>query len=110
MSATTADHLQSDSVRRALDYYFNPAPETSPGLEDMQLVVARDDLPAQAADEQAAWLLRCASSTAYEAAQNARDRTRDQILMVMHLVNLARAMCDHSHNRTKREEEAQLPG
>ena len=106
MSATTAEHLQSDSVRRALDYYFNPAPETSPELEDMQLVVARADLPPHAADEQAAWLLRCASSTAYEAAQNARDKTRDQILMVMHLVNLARAMCDHSQNRSKKIEES----
>ncbi len=109
MSATTADHLQSDSVRRALDYYFNPAPEVAPGLEDMQLVVARDDLSPHAADKQASWLLRCASATAYEAAQNARDKTRDQILMVMHLVNLARAMCDHSQNHGKKDEQKPMP-
>lgn len=112
MNATTSSHLDSDSARRALDYYFNPSPDESPGLEDMQLVVARDDLPPETAGEQAAWLLRCASATAYEAAQRARDKTQDQMLMAMHLINLARAMLDRSQGRgqTRKDEETGVPG
>ncbi len=105
MSASTSSHLDSDSSRRALDYYFNPAPENAPGLEDMQLVVARDDLSPQAAAEQAAWLLRCASGTAYQAAQIARDKAQDQMLVSMHLINLARAMIDRSHSRMPKDED-----
>lgn len=105
MTASTSSHLHSDSVQRALDHYFNPAPEYSPGLEDMQLVVARDDLSPQAAAEQAAWLLRCASATAYEAAQRVRDKAQDQMLVSMHLINLARAMLDRSHGQAKKDEE-----
>ncbi|OLS62871.1 hypothetical protein [Pseudomonas putida] len=105
MTASTSSHLHSDSVQRALDHYFNPAPEHSPGLKDMQLVVARDDLSPQAAAEQAIWLLRCASSTAYEAAQHLRDKTQDQVLVSMHLINLARAMLDRSHSQVRKDEE-----
>jgi hypothetical protein len=109
MSETTASHLESDSARRALDYYFNPTPDTSAVLEDMQLVVARDDLPPEAAAEHAAWLLRCASSTAYEAAQRVRDKAQDQMLMTMHLINLARAMLERSQAQA-RKEEMSVPG
>lgn len=105
MTACTSAHLHGDSVQRALDHYFNPAPEHTPGLEDMQLVVARDDVSPQAAAEQAASLLRCASATAYDAAQRARDKLQDQMLVSMHLINLARAMLERSQDQARKDED-----
>ncbi|MEE1923971.1 DUF3077 domain-containing protein [Pseudomonas sp. 148P] len=107
MSNSSFSQLDSDAARRAMDYYFNPAPEHSPAGEDMQLVVARHDLTAETAAAQAEWLLRCASSSAWEAAQRMRDKGQDQMLMVMHLLNLGRAMLDHSQRlAAKREGES----
>jgi len=107
MSNSSFSQLDSDAARRAMDYYFNPAPEHTPEGEDMQLVVARQDLTAETAAAQADRLLRCASCNAWEAAQRMRDKSQDQMLTVMHLLNMGRAMLEHSQRlAAKREEEA----
>ncbi|MDU9393993.1 hypothetical protein [Pseudomonas sp. zfem002] len=108
MSAPTFSQLDNDAARRALDYYFNPAPEASPVQQDMQLVVARPGLSAEAAFEQATWLLRHASCTAWEGAQQLRDKAQDQALLIMHLINLARALIEHSQGQTASEPEDPL--
>ncbi len=109
MSAPSFDQLDNDAARRALDYYFNPEPQPAPDLSDMQLVVARQDLSPAAAGEQAVWLLRCASSSACDAAHRLNDKARDQMLTVMHLVNLARALVQHSIEETSPGMESEAP-
>ncbi len=56
--------------------------------------VSTEDALAQAAD-----LLRCATTTAYEAAENLRGTQRHQAMSVVHLVEMAQAMVDGLLNR-----------
>ncbi|WP_110972120.1 DUF6124 family protein [Pseudomonas huaxiensis] len=111
MSAPSLTYLDSEAARRALDFYLNPEPQPATELNDMQLVVARHDLSPEAASEQATWLLRCASTSASDAAPRLQGKAREQMLTVMHLVNLARTMLEHSLSQAARNEEceAQAP-
>ncbi|MDR0281354.1 MAG: hypothetical protein LBJ37_26115 [Paucimonas sp.] len=110
MSKPSFDQLDNDAARRALDYYLNPEPESASGGEDMQLVVARHDLTAEIAAQQADWLLRSASSSAWEAAQRMRDKAQDQMLTVMHLLNMGRAMLEHSQRLAAKHDQESVPG
>jgi len=110
MSAPTFSQLDSDAARRALDYYFNPAPEASPVRQDMQLLIARHDLSPDIAVEQAPWLLRYASGTAWESAQQLRDKAQDQMLLIMHLINMALALLEHSQKHAIRDEDSPEEG
>ncbi|WP_175650729.1 DUF6124 family protein [Pseudomonas sp. Marseille-P9899] len=107
MSAPSLTYLDSEAARRAIDFYLNPEPQPATGVSDMQLVVARHDLSQEDAGEQATWLLRCASSSASDAALRLQGKAREQMLTVMHLVNLARAMVEHSLSQTARNEECE---
>lgn len=59
-----------------------------------RLFAVRPDISAEDALTHASELLRCATSTAYEAADNLRGAQRDHAMSVMHLVEMAQAMVD----------------
>lgn len=54
----------------------------------------RTDISAEDALAHTADLLRCATTTAYEAADSLRGAQRDHAMSVMHLVEMAQAMVD----------------
>lgn len=60
--------------------------------------ISPEDVLAQTSD-----LLRCATSTAYEAADNLRGSQRDHAMSVMHLVEMAQAMVDGLLDRKQAE-------
>ena len=53
MTTPPFSELDSEAARRALDYYLNPTPAVANASDD-SLVIARQDLSAQAAAEHAA--------------------------------------------------------
>lgn len=59
-----------------------------------RLFSMRPDISAEDALSHASELLRCATSTAYEAADNLYGAQRDHAMSVMHLVEMAQAMVD----------------
>lgn len=95
MTTPPFNELDSEAARRALDYYLNPVPAVAGASQDT-LVIARQDLTAQAAAEHAADLLRCAAASACEAADNLKGSQRDLAFSVMHMINMARALLNRS--------------
>ena len=86
--------LDSEAARRALDYYLNPpAPRTEP---DQLLWAARDNVSAEQATEHAMSLLRCAATTAFESGSNVQGSSRELLFALMHMVNMARALLEHT--------------
>lgn len=63
----------------------------------------RTDISQEDALSHTADLLRCATSTAYEAADNLHGAQRDHAMSVMHLVEMAQAMVDGLLDRTQAE-------
>ncbi|WP_409279537.1 DUF6124 family protein [Pseudomonas defluvii] len=84
----------SDAARRALDYYLNP-PQRAAEME-APFFVPRPDLGRLKASEHACSLLRCASATAYEMADDFKGTRRDMALSVVHIINMALALVEHS--------------
>ncbi|NER66607.1 DUF3077 domain-containing protein [Pseudomonas sp. MAFF212427] len=112
MTTPPFSELDSEAARRALDYYLNPTPAVANASDD-SLVIARQDLSAQAAAEHAADLLRCAAATADESAGNLKGSQRDLALSVMHMINMARALLNRSlaeYNKLNEAAQAKAPG
>jgi len=111
MTTPPFNELDSEAARRALDYYLNPTP-TIPNASEDSLVIARQDLSAQAAAEHAADLLRCAAASAFEAADNLKGSQRDLAFSVMHMINMARALLNRSvaeYNKINEVAQAKAP-
>ena len=88
------DMRSSGAAQRALDYYLKEemcasAPNDSffsikPGVSPEEALVHASDL------------LRSAAATAFKAAENLQGASRDLAFSVVHMVDMARAMVDHS--------------
>ncbi|MBA1189300.1 DUF3077 domain-containing protein [Pseudomonas entomophila] len=85
--------LDSEAARRALDFYLNPpAAKVDPHAS---LWTLRPDITSEHAQEQAMTLLRCAATTAGESAGVQQGSSRELLLALMHMINMARALLDH---------------
>ncbi len=82
------------AAQRALDYYLKPAvsePETDERFFNVKGHLSGEEALVHASD-----LLRCAAATAFKAAENLQGTNRDLAFSVVHMVDMARAMVDHS--------------
>ncbi|MCF4997007.1 DUF3077 domain-containing protein [Pseudomonas syringae] len=84
----------SAAAQRALDYYLKPA-VSEPEIEDRFFGVNRD-VSNEEALVHASDLLRCAAATALKAADGLQGSSRDLAFSVIHMVDMARVMVDHS--------------
>lgn len=84
----------SDAARRALDYYLNP-PSRAVEME-ASFFVPHPDLGRLKASEHAFSLLRSASVIACEMADDLNGTRRDKALSVVHIINLALTLVEHS--------------
>lgn len=66
----------------------------SAALATNRFFTIHPDISAEDVLSRTADLLRCATSTAYEAADNLRGAQRDHAMSVMHLVEMAQTMVD----------------
>ncbi|VEF11769.1 Uncharacterised protein [Pseudomonas fluorescens] len=82
------------AAQRALDYYLKPA-VSEPDTEERFFNVKRH-LSGEEALVHASDLLRCAAATAFKSAENLQGASRDLAFSVVHMVDMARAMVDHS--------------
>ena len=73
---------------RAASHYLQPASPPS--------FTAHQDLSFEDALAQICDLLRCAAATAFKAAEKLQGASRDLAFSVVHMVDMARAMVDHS--------------
>lgn len=87
--------LDSEASRRALDYYLNPNP-TRPS-EHNKIWTLHEGVGNEQAQEHAITLLRCAAATAHETAIHQEGSTRELILTLMHMMDMARALLEHKH-------------
>ncbi|KJK08385.1 hypothetical protein UB47_07920 [Pseudomonas sp. 5] len=90
----------SDAARRALDFYLNPTPPAD--AVKACWLVPREGLNEAQATEHATELLRCAAATAHEAANGLQGMHRDLALTVMHMINMARTMLEHTPSALQR--------
>ena len=100
-SLTLQDAEQCDSqlldraaVRRALDYYLHDHKPARP--ISTAIFAIPDSVNSEAALAQASDLLRCAGACANEAGNGLSGLSRDLVLSVMHLVELAKGYVDKS--------------
>lgn len=86
--------LDSEAARRALDFYLNPpSGRVDP---DESIWILRKDVTREQAAVQAMSLLRCAATTACESANTQSGPCRELLFALMHMVNMARALLEHS--------------
>ena len=86
--------LDRAAAERALDFYLlDPKP---PRHVDQATYVIPDSVNLEAALAQASDLLRCAGACANEAENGLSGPSRDLVLSVMHLVELAKGYVDKS--------------
>ncbi|MBV4457722.1 MULTISPECIES: DUF6124 family protein [Pseudomonas] len=84
----------SAAAQRALDYYLKPT-VSEPDTEDRFFGVNRN-LSSEESLVHASDLLRCAAATAIKATDGLQGVSRDLAFSVVHMVDMARAMVDHS--------------
>ncbi|MDI2143139.1 MULTISPECIES: DUF6124 family protein [unclassified Pseudomonas] len=82
------------AAQRALDYYLKPA-VSEPEVEERFFGV-NNNLSGEESLVHASDLLRCAAATAFKAADGLQGVSRDLAFSVVHMVDMARAMVDHS--------------
>ena len=82
------------AAQRALDYYLKPA-VSEPDVEERFFGV-NSNLSGEESLVHASDLLRCAAATAFKAADGLQGVSRDLAFSVVHMVDMARAMVDHS--------------
>ncbi|WP_085648257.1 MULTISPECIES: DUF6124 family protein [Pseudomonas] len=82
------------AAQRALDYYLKPA-VSEPDAEERFFGV-NSNLSGEESLVHASDLLRCAAATAFKAADGLQGVNRDLAFSVVHMVDMARAMVDHS--------------
>ena len=82
------------AAQRALDYYLKPA-VSEPDAEERFFGV-NSNLSGEESLVHASDLLRCAAATAFKAADGLQGVSRDLAFSVVHMVDMARAMVDHS--------------
>ena len=84
----------SAAAQRALDYYLKPA--VSEPEVDERFFGVNSNLSGEESLVHASDLLRCAAATAFKAADGLQGVNRDLAFSVVHMVDMARAMVDHS--------------
>ena len=94
IDTTFTSPLDSAAAQRALDYYLKPA--VSEGVAEPRLFDVNRNINGEEALVHALDLLRCAAATACKAAENLQGASRDLAFSVVHMVDMARAMVDHS--------------
>ncbi|ABA75399.1 MULTISPECIES: DUF6124 family protein [Pseudomonas] len=82
------------AAQRALDYYLKPA--VSEPEVDERFFGVNSNLSGEESLVHASDLLRCAAATAFKAADSLQGVNRDLAFSVVHMVDMARAMVDHS--------------
>ncbi|MCU0073513.1 DUF3077 domain-containing protein [Pseudomonas koreensis] len=82
------------AAQRALDYYLKPA--VSEPEVDERFFGVNNNLSGEESLVHASDLLRCAAATAFKAADGLQGVSRDLAFSVVHMVDMARAMVDHS--------------
>lgn len=82
------------AAQRALDYYLKPA--VSEPEVDERFFGVNSNLSGEESLVHASDLLRCAAATAFKAADGLQGVSRDLAFSVVHMVDMARAMVDHS--------------
>ena len=94
MDTTFTSPQGNAAAQRALDYYLKPAvsePEVDERFFDVKRHLSGEEALVHASD-----LLRCAAATAFKAAETLQGASRDLAFSVVHMVDMARAMVDHS--------------
>ncbi|EJN30144.1 MULTISPECIES: DUF6124 family protein [unclassified Pseudomonas] len=94
MDTTFTSPQGNAAAQRALDYYLKPT-VSEPEVDERFFNVKRH-LSGEEALVHASDLLRCAAATAFKAAENLQGASRDLAFSVVHMVDMARAMVDHS--------------
>lgn len=93
MDTTFTSPQGNAAAQRALDYYLKPA-VSEPEVDE------RFSMSGAISVARKPWcmpdLLRCAAATAFKAAENLQGASRDLAFSVVHMVDMARAMVDHS--------------
>ncbi|MFW9081374.1 DUF6124 family protein [Pseudomonas sp. P2757] len=94
MDTTFTSPQGNAAAQRAMDYYLKPA-VSEPDVDERFFGVNRN-LSGEESLVHASDLLRCAAATAFKAADGLQGVSRDLAFSVVHMVDMARAMVDHS--------------
>ncbi|MCE0999422.1 DUF6124 family protein [Pseudomonas sp. NMI1173_11] len=100
--------LDSEAARRALDYYLNPNPPR-PSL-DNKIWTLHEGVTNDQAQQHAIALLRCAAATAQETASHQHGSQRELTFALMHMMDMARALCEEVFCLALRENKREEAG